>query len=128
MRYSRQRELIYRYVCENGGHPTAQTVYEALRVSEPKLSLGTVYRDLNQLADMGRLLKISLPDGNCRFDGTLSRHSHIICDRCGHTEDISVDTDRVRDTVETETGYCLTQTSFALHGICPDCKAHVEAR
>lgn len=128
MRYSRQREMIYRYVCEHGGHPTAQTVYEVLRAEDPKLSLGTVYRDLNQLVDAGKLIKINLADGNCRFDGTLTRHSHIVCEKCGSTQDISIDTEHLRSTVEEETGYSLTQTAFALYGICSDCAASTMAR
>lgn len=121
MRYSRRREMIYRYVCEQGNHPNAQTVYEALRVYEPKLSLGTVYRNLNQLADAGKLKKISLPDGNCRFDGTLSRHSHIVCECCGRTTDFSASTEPLRTTIKQETGYSLTQASLALYGICSAC-------
>ena len=47
MRYSRQRDRIHRFVRESRAHPTAQMVYDALREESPKLSLGTVYRDLN---------------------------------------------------------------------------------
>lgn len=57
MRYSKHRQQIYRFVCESREHPTAQMVYDALRREEPRLSLGTVYRNLNQLADAGQLKK-----------------------------------------------------------------------
>ena len=77
MRYSHQRESIYRAVMESEKHPTAQMVYDALKNDIPKLSLGTVYRNLNQLADAGRLMKIPLADGSCRFDGTNRDHSHV---------------------------------------------------
>ena len=57
MRYSRHRQRIYQYVCASAEHPTAQMVYDALRCEDPRLSLGTVYRNLNQLADAGAAQK-----------------------------------------------------------------------
>ena len=83
MRYSHQRERIFRAVSERCDHPTANMVYEQLKLEMPRLSLGTVYRNLNQLADAGRLKKIPLADGSCRFDKTKEAHSHIVCDECG---------------------------------------------
>ena len=63
MRYSYQRQRILEAVQSSTDHPTAVMVYDALKASLPKLSLGTVYRNLNQLADLGRIRKIPLPDG-----------------------------------------------------------------
>ena len=56
MRYSHQRERIFRAVSERCDHPTANMVYEQLKLEMPRLSLGTVYRNLNQLADAGRVI------------------------------------------------------------------------
>ena len=53
MKYSRQRELILETVMENPVHPTADTVYAMVREQEPNISLGTVYRNLNLLAEQG---------------------------------------------------------------------------
>ncbi len=71
MNYSKQRELILKTVIENPIHPTADTVYEQVRRENPKISLGTVYRNLNFLSEMGILRKISMPVGSDRFDGRL---------------------------------------------------------
>ncbi len=127
MRYSKHRQQIYRFVCESREHPTAQMVYDALRREEPRLSLGTVYRNLNQLADAGQLKKISLPDGSCRFDGTLSRHSHIICERCGRVEDVSVDAGWLSDLVARETRFSLTSVDLVMRGVCGGCADGAEA-
>ena len=88
MRYSHQRERIFRAVSERCDHPTANMVYEQLKLEMPRLSLGTVYRNLNQLADAGRLKKIPLADGSCRFDKTRESHSHIVCEECGAVSDV----------------------------------------
>ena len=88
MRYSYQRQRILDYVSDSHAHPSAAAVYDALRESMPRLSLGTVYRNLNQLSDAGRIRKIILPDGTCRFDGGMHPHSHIVCSGCGAILDV----------------------------------------
>lgn len=123
MRFSHQREGIYRAVTESREHPTAQMVYETLKADMPKLSLGTVYRNLNQLADAGRLRKIPLPDGGCRFDGTLSAHSHIVCDRCGAVADVMLPTlSAIGEAIERETEYELTDYDVTMRGLCAACR------
>ena len=69
MRYSKQRELILNTVLQNKIHPTADDVYKLLRDEYPGLSLGTVYRNLNFLAEHDMLKKINVPNGSDCFDG-----------------------------------------------------------
>jgi Fe2+ or Zn2+ uptake regulation protein len=86
MRYSHQRERIFRAVVESCEHPTANMVYEQLKADMPRLSLGTVYRNLNQLADAGRLKKIPLADGSCRSTRRRKRTAYRLrsyARRCG---------------------------------------------
>ena len=85
-RYSQQREQIYETVCASKEHPTAQMVYDALRPSMPRLSLGTVYRNLQQMARDGRLMEIDGPVN--RFDATVRPHTHLRCSCCGCVEDL----------------------------------------
>lgn len=123
MRYSRQRESIYRAVMESRDHPTAMMVYDALKAEMPHLSLGTVYRNLNQLADLGRLRKIPLPDGGCRFDGTTDVHSHIVCERCSKVADVMAPPmEQLADAVERETGYRLSSYDVVIRGVCRACQ------
>lgn len=123
MRYSHQRERIYRAVCESDEHPTANMVYESLRTEMPKLSLGTVYRNLNQLSDAGRLKKIPLPDGGCRFDKTTKSHSHIVCEHCGQVADVMLPVlEPLERAVEKETAFQLRSYDVVLRGLCSGCK------
>lgn len=82
LKYSRQRASIKEYLDHTTEHPTADTVYLHVREEFPRISLGTVYRNLNLLADMGEAIKITTPDGGDRFDGqyspTLSRCMHLL--------------------------------------------------
>lgn len=123
MRYSHQRERICRAVTESDRHPTANMVYDALKLEMPKLSLGTVYRNLNQLVDAGRLKRIPLADGGCRFDKTSPEHSHIVCEACGGVADVRLPTlSPLERAVEEETGFSLRSYDVVLRGVCTDCR------
>ncbi len=128
MRYSHQRERIYRSVAESDQHPTANMVYDALKAEMPKLSLGTVYRNLNQLADAGRLKKIPLADGSCRFDKTTSPHSHVVCEECGCVADVTLPSFQpLAESVKQQTEYSLRSYDVVLRGVCKECrKRHAE--
>ena len=67
LKYSRQRASIKEYLSNTMEHPTADTVYLHVREEFPNISLGTVYRNLNLLADIGEVVKISTPNGGDRF-------------------------------------------------------------
>lgn len=88
LKYSRQREAIKTFLNSTYEHPTADTVYSHVKVEFPNISLGTVYRNLNLLTDMGDALKISMPDGSDRFDGHIHPHNHFTCKCCGCVSDI----------------------------------------
>ena len=83
LKYSRQREAIKEYLMSTDSHPSADEVYRVVREEYPKISLGTVYRNLTLLVENGDAIKISTDDGTDRFDGDTSPHSHYYC-RCCH--------------------------------------------
>ena len=68
MRYSHQRELILKEVLSRTDHPTAEQICTSLRAVCPRLSLGTVYRDLNTLVAIGKVRRVSIPGEADRFD------------------------------------------------------------
>ena len=69
LKYSKQREAIKNFLVTRYDHPTAETVYLNIRKEFPNISLGTVYRNLNLLAEIGEILKLSPGIGPDRFDG-----------------------------------------------------------
>ena len=127
MRYSHQRERIFRAVVESCEHPTANMVYEQLKTDMPRLSLGTVYRNLNQLADAGRLKKIPLADGSCRFDKTREAHSHIVCEVCGSVADVHLPSFQALElAIAEETDFVLRSYDVVLRGVCKHCRKGTE--
>ena len=88
-RETRQRALIYALVASTDAHPTADWIYERARESMPRLSLGTVYRNLQVLAREGKIRAIDAWGKTTRYDADLSTHYHFICTSCGAIRDVS---------------------------------------
>ncbi|BBF44711.1 peroxide stress regulator PerR, FUR family [Lachnospiraceae bacterium KM106-2] len=91
LKFSRQRESIKDYLMHTADHPTADTVYQNIRKIYPKISLGTVYRNLNLLVELGEINKLSCGEDCDRFDGNIKPHYHVICKDCGNVYDIEMD-------------------------------------
>ena len=90
LKYSKQREAIKNFLVTRYDHPTAETVYLNIRREFPNISLGTVYRNLNLLAEIGEIQKLSPGIGPDRFDGNPAPHYHFICRHCGCVMDLTV--------------------------------------
>ena len=88
-RNTRQRQVILEELQKLTSHPTAAGLYEIVRRRLPKISLGTVYRNLELLARTGLIQKLEFGGGEARFDGNVDRHDHVRCVRCGRVDDIS---------------------------------------
>jgi Fur family peroxide stress response transcriptional regulator len=124
LKYSRQREIIKSYLSETDEHPTADTVYMHVKECFPRISLGTVYRNLNLLTDMGDAVKITTPDGAVRFDGTTSPHYHALCTECGRLFDLDMN---VSESINEEARACFSGTihshSAIFYGVCGHCQS-----
>ena len=124
LKYSRQRASIKEYLISTHGHPTADTIYLHVKKQFPNISLGTVYRNLNLLADMGEAIKISTPDGGDRFDGDTSPHYHVVCTACGRVIDLMVDEDYI-DSINLNANKNfngkIDSHKILFYGICEDC-------
>ena len=118
-RYSRQRERIYQAVHASREHPSAQMVYDLLREELPRLSLGTVYRNLHQMAQEGMLQELEGP--TARFDACLAPHAHIRCTSCGRVMDLSALEEPAPVRSAAEAGWQVERYSLMLEGICPAC-------
>ena len=78
LKRSKQRESIKKFLISRYDHPTAETVYMNIKEEFPNISLGTVYRNLSLLADIGEIQKLSTGIGPDRFDGNPKPHYHFI--------------------------------------------------
>ena len=77
LKRSKQRESIKKFLISRYDHPTAETVYMNIKEEFPNISLGTVYRNLSLLADIGEIQKLSTGIGPDRFDGNPKPHLSV---------------------------------------------------
>lgn len=91
LKHSRQREMIKAFLLTRKDHPTADTVYMNVRRQNPNISLGTVYRNLTLLADIGEINRLRVGDGVDHFDADTSPHYHFVCSECGGVTDLRMD-------------------------------------
>ncbi len=96
-------------------------IFEAVREKIPRISLGTVYRNLEVLEEQGLLLHLRNGNGKDRFDGDTSPHYHFICDACGSVFDVSLDYQPRLDEAAAREGFRIRGHRIDFHGLCPDC-------
>lgn len=122
LKYSRQRESIKACLMTRCDHPTADAIYTSIREEYPNISLGTVYRNLNLLVELGEIQKLTCGDGKDHFDADTSPHYHFVCKHCGAVVDIPMnplsDVDRE---AERCLGAAIDSHTIYFYGSCPDC-------
>lgn len=123
MNYSKQRELILKVLRENVIHPTADQIYTLMRAEMPSVSLATVYRNLNLLAENGIIRRISGLDGSVHFDHNMEKHYHFICTKCNKVYDIPHDiAPELADKAAAATGLEVNSCEITFKGTCHNCK------
>ena len=124
LKYSKQRESIKNFLVTRYDHPTAETVYLNIRKEFPNISLGTVYRNLNLLAEIGEIQKLSPGIGPDRFDGNPAPHYHFICRHCGCVMDLTVSgLDHINILAGQDFDGEIEGHITYFYGSCPSCKA-----
>lgn len=123
-RHTQQREIIHEELCKLISHPTADELFQIVRERLPHISLATVYRNLELLAQQGAITKLELCGQQRRFDGNAAQHAHIRCLGCGAVADVDVTPrETPLDEVRAGTDYCVTGQRTEFVGQCPRCQA-----
>ncbi|MDD4856971.1 MAG: transcriptional repressor [Candidatus Krumholzibacteria bacterium] len=123
MRKTRQREVIREELTKLDSHPSADELYRLVRKRLPRISLGTVYRNLDVMFREGMIQRLDVGGSQMRFDGDRSDHQHIRCVRCGRIDDMEALpelTKSERDAVK-GAGYRLLARRIEFLGLCPAC-------
>ena len=124
LKYSRQRESIKNYLLSTNEHPSADIVYQHVREDFPNISLGTVYRNLQLLTEIGEAIKISSPDGIDRFDGFIQPHNHFFCTCCRRILDLDLDMaeiTRLNQSAAENFDGLIESSNTIFYGTCGDC-------
>lgn len=122
LKYSRQRESIKEFLMTRTDHPTADVVYENMKLIYPNISLGTVYRNLSLLADIGEIKKLPSFAGADHFDGRTEQHCHFMCTCCNKIIDMNSESiNHIMESASREFKGEISDYSARFFGICEDC-------
>ena len=122
-RNTRQRRVILEELRKLASHPTATDLYQVIRPCLPRISLATVYRNLELLAADGVIKKLTSTGTQARFDGNPQRHYHVRCVRCGKVDDVSdVSVEVVHRRVRSVHNFKVLDHQLDFLGLCPACR------
>lgn len=123
-RMTKQRKTILKVLKNTDSHPTADEIYEEVKKEIPNISLGTVYRNLNLLADKGKIIVINYANDQSHYDGNTENHYHFRCNNCGDVFDLELDLldKKVNNKVENNTNFKVENHRLEFYGLCPSCQ------
>ncbi len=122
MRLTTQRQIILEELGKVTSHPTANEIYDMVRKRLPRIGLGTVYRNLELMAETGIILKLEVGGTQKRFDATVDPHYHIRCLSCGKVDDIEIPVmSDINQTAAELSQYQILGHHIEFSGICSKC-------
>ena len=123
LKHSRQRDALLTLLKSVKNHPTADWLYDELKKEFPKISLATVYRNLNLLAESHQIVRLECSDGAEHFDGNPEKHYHFICRNCSAIIDISVEMEKpLNELVKEKDLLNVEDHALFFYGLCGKCR------
>lgn len=117
-----QRQLIGEVLDGNKTHPSAEDVHKKVSKIAPTVSIATVYKTLNSLADLGVIQRLDVGDGKAHFDPDITPHSHFVCLNCKKIFDISVSVPLPDFGKE----FKVVKAQAVYYGYCKECQNQME--
>jgi len=122
-----QRRVILEVLRSRNDHPSADELYERVRTRLPRISLGTVYRNLDILSELGEIQKLELSGSLKRFDGIAHKHYHIRCIECNRVDDAPIaPLNQIEDELYGTTVFEIIGHNLEFTGLCPACTRNRE--
>jgi Fe2+ or Zn2+ uptake regulation protein len=121
-RSTRQLTAVYEALLNDHSHPSADEIFMRVRKTLPRISLGTVYRNLQRLVEEGKIRMLFSGGRVTRFDPMIVEHDHFICRQCERVIDVVLESDRqVNLAPLVEQGFTIATQSLSIHGLCQQC-------
>ncbi len=126
VRLTETRKAVIAFIINSSDHPSAEMIYQALLPEFPHMSLATVYNNLKVLIDEGFVAELKVRnDTTTYFDFMGHQHLNVICEKCGRIADMDLNLPDVKEEVEKQTGYRITNAQTTVYGICPVCQEQI---
>ncbi len=120
MRLTPQRQRILAALAASRSHPSAEELLLQVRKSLPRVSLGSIYRNLRVLREAGLVREIVTAEGR-RYDAVTTPHPHFVCERCSRVYDLSEPLPADVLSRALPPGFAVSQIHLELRGTCPEC-------
>lgn len=122
LRTTQQRKVILEELRQTDNHPSADEIYEKVRLRLPRVSLGTVYRNLEILSELGEIQKLELSGSLKRFDWDTKKHYHIRCLSCNRVDDAPIaPLNQLENELYEATVFEIIGHNLEFTGLCPEC-------
>ena len=126
-RITKQRQVILEELRKLNTHPSADEIYKVVRRRLPRISLGTVYRNLEVLAQMGEIQKLELSGSLKRWDWNTNKHYHIRCVRCNRVDDAPIaPLNQLENELYEATVFEIIGHNLEFTGFCPECSKKIK--
>ncbi len=123
LRMTNQREIILSELKKSRQHLTADELYDRVKKDMPRISLATVYRNLEILSEAGLIGKLEISGRQKRFDYDVSEHDHIYCAVCHRVDNLDIDRQGLHAReIKAVKGYRVSGYRLEIVGICPACQ------
>ena len=123
LRMTTQRRVILEELKKLKTHPTAGDLCNIVRNRIPRISLGTVYRNLEILTRQGLVQKLDVGGFEMRFDGEPANHYHLRCLKCGRVDDVDLEVMKGLDKkFKLKTDFKVLGHRLEFVGVCPTCQ------
>lgn len=120
-RLQSRKQFIWDIVYSSHGHLSAEQIIGLAREKEPRIAVGTVYRNLSALLAEGKLRGIAIPGSPLLYDATLAPHEHLVCRRCGRLKDAVLSADLL-SLLREATGEEVRDYDLSMGYICEECR------
>jgi len=123
LRMTNQREMILQELKKSREHLTADELYERVKKKMPRISLATVYRNLEILSEIGMIGKLEVSGRQKRFDWNTENHDHIYCIECHRVDNLELDREQFGVLAPASVGgYRVTGYRLEFAGVCDECR------
>jgi Fur family transcriptional regulator, ferric uptake regulator len=124
-----QRQVILEELKKVSSHPTADEVFHIVRQRLPRISLGTVYRNLEILYENNLVHKLDWAGSQKRYDANIENHYHIRCVDCNRVEDVTMEPlGQIEETFRQRTDYAILGHRLEIIGVCGKCREEMPSR
>lgn len=120
-----QKSAIEDALLRARGHVSAEELHLLVRKHLPKVSIGTIYRNLKSLVEEGKALKVIAADGLLLFEPASDKHHHLRCVSCNKVVNCAIDPADllvITRKASSESGFLVKDVSVTLEGFCSQCE------